>query len=393
MKNKIFLSALLLSLSSNLLINKNNYAEKYFTNPVPVALTTNSVADIAESAAPSVVSLEISINGVRPVSVDKQKVGNYYVPRIYVAEGIYKAGDGSGFIISNDGYIVTNYHVVNPPSAMDAKKKVKASKIDVILYDGKHYTAELVGEDEDSDLAVIKIKTNAPLKPIQWGDSSIIRAGDFAITIGSSLGADHTVGFGVISAVSRKKPNLGLSGSVKEALVGNLEYIQTYAQINPGNSGGPIINMKGEVIGIANFIEKAPHTPGFAIPSNYARELINTLIKDGVIKRPSLGIGLRPLADEKSYLNNLTAEVLDKKIMGCLVNEIFPNGPGQKAGLKEGDIIISFENKPIDTLAQYYEMIHQIRNRPVGSSFKMEAVRRGEKEKKSFTANSAFLPL
>lgn len=390
MKNKVFLLALIASLSSNLIINKTNYAEKSFSNPFPVPLTTNSVADIAEIAAPSVVSLEISINGVRPIAIDKR---NYYAPKVYLTEGVYKAGDGSGFIISKDGYIVTNYHVVNPPSAMDAKKKVKASKIDVVLYDGKHYTAELVGEDEDSDLAVIKINTNTPLQPIQWGDSSIIRAGDFAITIGCSLGADHTVGFGVISAVSRKKPNLGISGTVKEALVGNLEYIQTYAQINPGNSGGPIINMKGEVIGIANFIEKAPHTPGFAIPSNYARELINALIKDGVIKRPSLDIGLRVLADEKNYLTNLTAEVLDKKILGCLIDEILPNGISEKAGLKEGDIIISFENKPLDTLAKYYEMIYQIRNQPVGSTFKLEALRKGEKGRKIFKVNSTYLPL
>ncbi len=326
------------------------------------ALTTSTIADLAESAAPSVVDLEISVRGKKavPQIFDSRdyKGGKIYriVPKILSVES--KVGDGSGFIISSDGYIVTNQHLVN---LTINKQKVRASKIEVILYDGKRYVAKVVGEDEDSDIAVLKIDAKG-LKPIQWGDSTAIRPGEFAITIGSSLGAEHTVGFGIISAVSRKKPQVS-----REAFFGDLEYIQTYAQINPGNSGGPLINMKGEVLGITSFIELAPHSPGFAIPANYAKRVVTSLIQDGFVKRPAVGIYIA------SMQKNIFADEATEQ-GGAIVEEIMPGGPSDKAGIREGDVITKINNVSIKNPQDF---THEIRSNPVGTVFKVEVYRNG----------------
>ncbi|MDX1921228.1 MAG: trypsin-like peptidase domain-containing protein [Candidatus Caenarcaniphilales bacterium] len=334
-------------------------------------LGTDSVANIAEKAAPSVVSLEVSVKGKRtiPSVADVFDLGNARIikikPKVLNTES--KVADGSGFIISKDGYIITNYHVVNPPSPSNPKVNVKASKIEVVLYDGKRHIAKLIGEDKDSDLAVIQIDAKN-LKPIEWGNSAKVRPGDFAVTIGSSLGADHTVGFGVISAVSRKKPEIGLA----EALVGDLDYIQTYAQINPGNSGGPLINMKGEVVGIANFIERAPHSPGFAIPSNYAKVVTTTLIQDGRIRRPSIGAHLYPFQEKNGQIET---DGSSKKILGAIILDTLPGGPSDKLGLKQKDLITKFNGKKIATIDDFIEMIHMTRSKPVGTVFDIEVLR------------------
>jgi serine protease Do len=360
---KFLLSLALLGFVSGPLWADNNQALMQAIGTSP--LTSNTVADIAELAAPSVVSLEISVKGKRavPTVADSRdyRGGKIYriVPKLQSVEA--KVGDGSGFIISPDGYIVTNQHLV---LLTLNKQKVRPSKIEVILYDGKRYVAEVVGEDEDSDIAVLKIKANN-LRPIKWADSSLVRPGEFALTIGSSLGADHTVGFGIISAVSRKKPQ----GS-KEAFFGDLDYIQTYAQINPGNSGGPLINLKGEVLGITSFIEIAPHSPGFAIPANYAKNIVTALIKDKKVHRPAVGI----------YLSNLKRDVFsadnNNELTGALVEEVMPDGPSDKAGIKEGDVITKINNITVDTPQDF---THEIRSNPVNTTFNVEVYRQERK--------------
>ncbi len=340
----------------------------------------STVADIAEIAAPSVVSLEISVKGKKAVSdiYDTVDFGGMKLykgkPKIVSFET--KAGDGSGFIISPDGYIVTNQHLL---TLTLNNQKVRASKIEVILFDGKKYIAEIIGEDEDSDIAVLKIKAKN-LKPIQWADSSKLRPGDFALTIGSSLGADHTVGFGIISAVSRRKPQ----AKVIEALTGDLEYIQTYAQINPGNSGGPLINLNGEVLGITSFIEIAPHSPGFAIPANYAKKIVSSIIADGRVKRPAVGIYLLP----SSYVNNAynNSETNDEALEGVYVKEIMEGGPSDKAGIKAGDMIVKVNGNKINNPLEF---THLIRSNPVNTNFAVELYR--GKNKKSLNLISEYL--
>jgi S1-C subfamily serine protease len=331
---------------------------------------TDSVANIAQKAAPSVVSIEVSVKGKRTISSvsDVFDLGGARIlklkPKVLNTEA--KVADGSGFIISKDGMIVTNFHVVNPASPSNPKVNIKASKIEVVLYDGQRHIAKLIGEDKDSDIAIVQINAKN-LQPIDWGDSAKVRPGDFAVTIGSSLGADHTVGFGVISGISRKKPEIGLA----EAQVGDLDYIQTYAQINPGNSGGPLINMNGQVIGIANFIERAPHSPGFAIPSNYAKVIATTLVQDGRIRRPSIGAHLYPYQD-KNILNQQAQTGPSKQILGAIIIETLENGPSDKAGLNAKDVITKFGGKPVGSLDEFLQMIHLIRTKPVGTVFEAE---------------------
>ena len=351
--------------------SKNNYSNGF-------DLTSSTVADIAEDVAASVVSLEISVKGKRAVPTISDSFdfgrGKIYqvVPQISQVEA--KVGDGSGFIISSDGYIVTNQHVINPNIN---GRKVPASKVEVVMYDGRRYVAQIIGQDEDSDIAVIKVNASG-LRPIEWGDTSLIRAGEFALTIGSSLGADHTVGFGIISAVSRKKPQVS-----REAFFGDLEYIQTYAQINPGNSGGPLINLKGEVIGITSFIELAPHSPGFAIPANYARKVVSSLIKDGIVKRPAVGLYIVNL-NSNNLIGN--SDNLDQNQSGVLVRDVLKGGPANQAGIEIGDLITKVNGQDIK-LPQ--EFTHSIRTSPVGSVFNLE-IQRG-KQKINTNLKSAYL--
>ncbi len=351
--------------------SKNNYSNGF-------DLTSSTVADIAEDVAASVVSLEISVKGKRAVPTISDSFdfgrGKIYqvVPQISQVEA--KVGDGSGFIISSDGYIVTNQHVINPNIN---GRKVPASKVEVVMYDGRRYVAQIIGQDEDSDIAVIKVNASG-LRPIEWGDTSLIRAGEFALTIGSSLGADHTVGFGIISAVSRKKPQVS-----REAFFGDLEYIQTYAQINPGNSGGPLINLKGEVIGITSFIELAPHSPGFAIPANYARKVVSSLIKDGIVKRPAVGIYIVNL-NSNNLIGN--SDNLDQNQSGVLVRDVLKGGPANQAGIEIGDLITKVNGQDIK-LPQ--EFTHSIRTSPVGSVFNLEILR--GKQKINTNLKSAYL--
>lgn len=372
MNKKILLSLTLFSLFS--------ISPSFSALPVDgFPITSSTVADIAEIAAPSIVSLEISVKGKRAVSeiYDTVDFGgiNLYKGKPKIVSFETKAGDGSGFIISPDGYIVTNQHLL---TINIKNQKVRASKIEVILYDGKKYVAEIVGEDEDSDIAVLKIQAKN-LKPIQWADSIKVRPGDFALTIGSSLGADHTVGFGIISAVSRKKPQ----AQVIEALTGDLEYIQTYAQINPGNSGGPLINLNGEVLGITTFIEIAPHSPGFAIPANYAKKVVSAIIADGRVKRPAVGIYLLPSSIVNS---NNYSDLPDEALEGVFVKEIMPNGPAEKAGIRAGDIITKLGETKINNPLEF---THLIRSNPVSTSFKVELYR--GKSKKTLNLVSAYL--
>ncbi|MDX1918097.1 MAG: trypsin-like peptidase domain-containing protein [Candidatus Caenarcaniphilales bacterium] len=331
-----------------------------------------AIADLAEKAFPSVVSLEISVKGKKAlpfISENPSDRGSFrVVPKVLSIES--RVGDGSGFIISTDGYIATNYHVINPRLN---GRDVKASKIEVVLHDNRRFTAEIIGEDQDSDIAVLKIKASN-LKPIQFGDSDKLRPGEFAITIGSSLGAEQTVGFGIISGLSQKKPQVS-----KEALLGDLDYIQTYAQINPGNSGGPLINLNGEVIGITSFLQIAPHSPGFAIPSNYAKRITSALIADGKVRRPAVGI----------YLTMPRGDLLpideDQKL-GAFVQEVLEDGPADKAGIKNGDLITKIEGVEIKSPIEF---THEIRTKPVGTTFKIEVYR--DKRILNLELKSAYL--
>lgn len=268
--------------------------------------TRKSIVDIVKEVSPATVSLSV-------IGVDDGKET--------------KLGSGTGFIITDDGYIVTNQHVV-----VLADETVSTYYVTVILPDETEpVRAEIVGSDVQTDIAVLKVDTDKKLPCVVLGDSDTLQAGELAIVIGNALGTlDDTVTVGVISAPSREINRKGY----------RVEVIQTDASINPGNSGGPLINSFGEVVGITNskIVTTNTENLGFAIPVNSVKTIIESIINYGkVINRPYLGVSVRFVADDSYY----------GAVKGIYVEEIVKGGPADKAGFKLGDRIISMDGVEI----------------------------------------------
>jgi serine protease Do len=258
---------------------------------------------------------------------------------------------GSGFIIDKDGFILTNNHVVE-----------KTDEITVKLSNNKEFNAKIIGRDPKTDLALIRIETEEDLTPLPLGDSDTLEVGDWVIAIGNPFGLDHTVTAGIVSAKYRK---IG-AGSYEN-------FIQTDASINFGNSGGPLLNTKGEVVGINSAIFSGSGGSigiGFAIPINMAKEILPQL-KEGKVIRGWLGVMIQkitPPLKEKLRLK-------DEK--GALVADVTRNGPAEKAGIKRGDVIISFDGKEIKEMS---ELPFIVASTPVNKTVLVEVMRRGKKK-------------
>jgi serine protease Do len=256
---------------------------------------------------------------------------------------------GSGFIIDTGGFILTNNHVVE-----------KADEIQVTLSDGKRFEAKVVGRDPKTDIALILIKAGTPLTPLPLGDSDQTEVGEWVLAIGSPFGLGNTVTAGIVSAKYRK---IG-AGPYDN-------FIQTDASINPGNSGGPLLNSLGEVIGIntAIFSQSGGSIGiGFAIPINMAKELLPQL-KKGEVVRGWLGVSIQ----------GVTPDLADKlglaEAKGALVSEVTEGGPADKAGIVQGDVIISFGGKEIKKMA---DLPYMVGATPVGQTVKVEIIRKGK---------------
>lgn len=243
------------------------------------------------------------------------------------AEQEIPAGLGSGVIISEDGYIVTNNHVV-----------AQADGLKVTLSDGRELDVEkVVGTDEKSDLAVLKVNATG-LVAAKFGDSEALEVGDWVVAIGSPFGLAQTVTQGIVSATNRADMQITQYD----------DFIQTDAAINPGNSGGPLLNLQGEVIGINTAIASRSGSYngiGFAIPSNTTRRVVESLIRNGRMIRGFVGLALAPLDRDRLEKENLPSD-----LRGVLVEEVSPNGPAAKAGLKPGDVITGVDKKAVDSV-------------------------------------------
>ena len=224
---------------------------------------------------------------------------------------------GSGFVIDREGYILTNNHVVE-----------KASSIKVKLSDEKEYDAKIIGRDPKTDIALIKIDINHELPSATFGDSDKLEVGDWVVAIGNPFGLEHTVTAGIVSAKGRV---IG-AGPYDD-------FIQTDASINPGNSGGPLLNLKGEVIGINTAIASNGQGIGFAIPINVVQGLLPQLKSKGKIARGWLGVVIQKITPEIAKSFKL------KEAEGALVSDVAEDGPAEKAGIKRGDVIISYDGK------------------------------------------------
>jgi serine protease Do len=226
---------------------------------------------------------------------------------------------GSGFVIDREGYILTNNHVVE-----------KASSIKVKLSDEKEYDAKIVGRDPKTDIALIKIDVNHELPSAIFGDSDKLEVGDWVVAIGNPFGLEHTVTAGIVSAKGRV---IG-AGPYDD-------FIQTDASINPGNSGGPLLNLKGEVVGINTAIVSGGQGIGFAIPINVVQGLLPQLKSKGKIARGWLGVVIQKITPEIAKSFKL------KETEGALVSDVMEDGPAEKAGIKRGDVITSYNGKNI----------------------------------------------
>ncbi len=291
---------------------------------VPRAGAPTSFADLTSQLQPAVVNISVR----QKVQVDNPLAGT---PLGQVMGGGASArlaeAQGSGFIVSADGYVVTNNHVIS------LDQKGAADAVMVTMADGTEYNARIVGRDQDSDIAVLKINAKAPLPFVQFGQSGKARAGDWVIAIGNPFGLGGTVTSGIVSSVNR---NTG-SGAYQH-------YIQTDASINSGNSGGPMFDMKGQVIGINNWIV-APSGGnigiGFAIPSDTARPIVDKLIAGKAIERGFLGVQLQPITDEIADSLGLPHN------RGELVRVVPPNLPAAAAGVKPGDIVLKVNGEVV----------------------------------------------
>ncbi|ABI68478.1 S1C family serine protease [Syntrophomonas wolfei] len=314
-----------------------------------VVLGPSSVADMVEKASPAVVNIETTVVGKSFGGNEffndpffRQFFGNdIVIPRQNEQHGI-----GTGFIINEEGYVITNQHVIDG-----------ASNITVNLNGNKKYQARVVGQDYDLDLAVLKIDAKEKLATLKMGDSDVIRVGEWVVAIGNPYGLDHTVTAGVVSAKGRPI-------QIENRVYKNL--IQTDAAINPGNSGGPLLSTKGEVIGINTAVDAQAQGIGFAISINTAKEVLDELINKGKVIRPYIGVWLQPV-DEKlaGYLGVKQAE-------GMVVANVVAGGPAAQAGLKKYDVILKVDKK---TINNYDELQEILKSKRVGDKVQLEIIR------------------
>lgn len=296
-----------------------------------------SFADLVEKLQPSVVNISTT-NVVRqqspfrrgPNSPGGNDPFNEFFEKFFGGPNspqkeFKRQGLGSGFIMTEDGYVVTNNHVID-----------KATDIEVVLQNGDKYEAKVVGKDPKTDLAVLKFEPNKDIQPVKFGDSDSdsLRIGDWVIAIGNPFGLGYTVTAGIVSAKGR---SLGLGAYD--------DFIQTDASLNPGNSGGPLFNLNGEVVGVNTAIVARGQGIGFAIPIDLAEFVIDQLKADGKVVRGWLGV----------YVQKVTPEIASsfdlKEDEGALVSDLAPDGPAEKAGIQRGDVIVEFDGQKVDDVS------------------------------------------
>ncbi|HEX7287325.1 MAG TPA: Do family serine endopeptidase [Candidatus Angelobacter sp.] len=264
-------------------------------------------------------------------------------------------GMGSGIIISPDGYIVTNNHVIE--GAVDIR---------VTLNDRRVLPAKLIGADPLTDLALLKVNATN-LASVPWGDSTALKPGQTVLAFGNPFGFRFTVTRGIVSAVNRANP---YSDDARKPG----EFIQTDAAINPGNSGGPLVNAHGEVVGINTFLISPSGTfsgMGFAIPAQLAKPIISTLLKDGKIEHARIGVGISDVTPENAEFFHM------KEAIGAVISQVEPDSPGAKAGLKVGDVVTQFNGKKVDDAGQLQAAVAQ--ERP-GTRVQLNILRDGKSE-------------
>lgn len=320
--------------------------------PVLLESTNNNViSNMVKQVGPAVVKIETEAVEKPQMSQQEQLFRQFFGGGSPNTQGEQtKQALGSGFIISKDGYILTNHHVI------DGAQVIKVNITGV----SKKYDAKVIGDDPELDLAVLKINADKDLPTVKLGNSNQIQVGDWAVAIGNPYGLDHTVTVGVISAKGRPL-------DIGQAKFKDL--LQTDASINPGNSGGPLLNLQGEVIGINTAINAEAQGIGFAIPINTVQQVLDDLIHKGKVSRPWLGVSVQDMTPELAKYFNI-----DMK-NGAVVGYIASGSPAEKAGIQQGDIIMEMDKKKI---ANSQELVNDIEATKVGESHEFLIMRDGQ---------------
>lgn len=330
---------------------------------LPRSQSNSFIANAVEQVGPSVVRIDASrqvAQRVPRVLEDpffRQFFGDMGIPdqpRTRIEQGT-----GSGFIIDEDGLILTNAHVIEG-----------ADKVLVTLKDGREFAGEVLGTDPLTDLAVIQVEA-AALPTVRFGDSEQLRPGEWAIAIGNPLGLDNTVTAGIISATGRSSSQIRVPDK-------RVSFIQTDAAINPGNSGGPLLNEQGEVIGVNTAIIGGAQGLGFAIPINTAREIAQELIANGRVEHPYIGIQMRSLTPAvKEVLNAEAPSSLQISAeTGVVILGVQPNSPAARAGLRSGDVIVSLAGESV----QEAETVQKtVQDTEIGASLPVVIDRQGRR--------------
>lgn len=334
--------------------------------PAPIlAKFNNAIVDVAEHATPSVVTVTVT----QTVEAQPSPLSLFFrSPRGNAPREFQRRGLGSGVIVSEEGYILTNNHVVE-----------NADEIEVELYNDMVFDAEVIGTDPRTDIAVLKIDAE-DLNPIPLGNSDQLQVGELVLAIGSPLTDQlaHSVSMGIVSAKGRRIGILAETGGYEN-------FIQTDAAINPGNSGGALVNMNGELVGINSAIASQSggnQGIGFAVPVNIAKRVMKSIIEHGRVIRGFLGITLGGQVDA------VMARALGlEKAQGVVVGGVREGGPADEAGLEEGDVIQSINGSPIESWAAFRTAIATT---PPGTEVELGIVRDGEKE--TFTVTLGEMP-
>jgi serine protease Do len=317
----------------------------------PVATATQlgmAFSQVAERVSPSVVSIQVEVSRPQPSFGFQFPFGGFGGGQ----EPGVQRGSGSGVIVTEDGGVLTNNHVVE-----------HAQRITVALQDGRRFPAKVVGVDPATDLAVLRIEAKG-LTAARFGDSDAAQVGQWLVAIGSPFGLDYSVTTGVLSAKGRG----GLGANEIE------DYLQTDASINPGNSGGPLVNLQGEVLGINTMIIGHASGIGFAIPSNLARKVGMELLQKGNVSRAWIGVSYQELTPE------LASSFGVQRTRGALVNEVVPNGPAAKAGIRSGDILLDIEGREV---REGRDLMRAVLQYPVGQPLSVTVLREGQQKKLS----------
>jgi len=272
-------------------------------------------------------------------------------------------GQGSGVIIDKNGLVLTNAHVVE-----------RVDLVSITLADGTNFDGKVLGSDSITDLALVQIEEQINSKVAPLGDSEKLEVGDWAIALGTPYGLEKTVTLGIISSLHRDINSLGFSDK-------RLDLIQTDAAINPGNSGGPLVNSKGEVIGINTLVRSGPGAGlGFAIPINLARRVSEQLLEDGQVIHPYLGVQLISLNAKiaKEHNNDPNSLVQLPERSGALIQSVVPNSPAERAGLKRGDLVIAAEDILI---SEPKALLDEVEKAKIGKVFPLKILRNNQEIK------------